>query len=112
MAARQRSSAAAPHHSRTMPATATAATAGSGGGAAPPAAGTGAGAVGAPGEDIGKRKNEVLSPIGIEDLEPLPAPYDKVEEEPAWKELSEEVGRVIVGQHSLVDGLLVGLLAG
>jgi MoxR-like ATPase len=28
------------------------------------------------------------------------------------KELTEEVGRVIVGQHSLVEGLLIGLLAG
>ena len=42
-------------------------------------------------EDIGKRKGEILSPIGVEDLEPLPPPYDKIDEHPDWKELSDDV---------------------
>ena len=39
-------------------------------------------------KDIGKRGEEVLCPIGPEDLAPLPPPYDKPEDEPAWKVLS------------------------
>ncbi len=38
--------------------------------------------------DIGERDQEVLSPVRLEDLPPLPAPYDKLEEQPQWKELS------------------------
>ncbi len=41
-------------------------------------------------KDIGKRGAEVLSPIGLQDLEPLPPPYDRPEDEPAWKEISAE----------------------
>ena len=40
----------------------------------------------------------------------LPETMDTVEQ--TLKRLREEVGRVIVGQHGLVDGLLIGLLAG
>ena len=39
-------------------------------------------------KDISKRGGEVLCPIGPDVLEPLPPPYDKPENEPAWKELS------------------------
>ncbi len=40
--------------------------------------------------DIGRRELPVVSPIGPDDLFPLPAPYDKVEDQPGWKELSKE----------------------
>ena len=40
-------------------------------------------------EDISKRPGEVLSPVGPEDLVPLPPPYDKLEDQPVWKELSD-----------------------
>ncbi len=39
--------------------------------------------------DISRDSFEVLSPIGPDDLFPLPPPYDKLEEQPGWKELSE-----------------------
>ncbi len=39
-------------------------------------------------KDIGKRKDEVLSPVELQDLVPLPPPYDKIEEQPKWKEIS------------------------
>ena len=42
-------------------------------------------------KDISRTDLEVLSPIGPDELFPLPAPYDKVEEQPGWKELSDEV---------------------
>ena len=41
-------------------------------------------------KDISRTDLEVLSPIGPDELFPLPAPYDKVEEQPGWKELSDE----------------------
>jgi Fe-S oxidoreductase len=40
--------------------------------------------------DISRESTEILSPIGPDDLFPLPAPYDKLEEQPGWKELSEQ----------------------
>jgi len=40
-------------------------------------------------KDISKDSSEVLSPIGPDDLFPLPPPYDKLEEQPGWKKLSE-----------------------
>ncbi|MGD8726592.1 MAG: (Fe-S)-binding protein [Gemmatimonadales bacterium] len=39
-------------------------------------------------KDIGKRKDEVLSPVELQELIPLPPPYDKLEDQPTWKELS------------------------
>ena len=39
-------------------------------------------------QDISKRDGEVLSPISLEELVPLPPPYDKLDEQPAWKELA------------------------
>ncbi|MFC1662122.1 (Fe-S)-binding protein [Gemmatimonadota bacterium] len=41
-------------------------------------------------KDIGRKKLEVLSPIGPDDLLPLPPPYDKIEEQPGWKEMSDD----------------------
>ncbi len=41
-------------------------------------------------EDIGKRGDEVLCPVGPEDLEPLPPPYDQPEDQRAWKEIGGE----------------------
>ncbi len=38
-------------------------------------------------KDISRRENEVLSPVSVEDLPPLPPPYDK---DPAWKEIKPE----------------------
>ena len=41
-------------------------------------------------EDISRQKDEILSPIEIEDLIPLPQPYDKIEEELTWKEIKPD----------------------
>jgi len=41
-------------------------------------------------EDIGKRGEEVLSPVNPEELVPLPPPYDKLEDQPSWKEITTE----------------------
>ena len=41
-------------------------------------------------KDIGRRDLKVLDPVGPDDLFPLPPPYDKVEEQPGWKQLSED----------------------
>ena len=38
--------------------------------------------------DISKRAGEVLSPVELNDLVPLPPPYDRLEDQPRWKELS------------------------
>ncbi|MHC4274207.1 MAG: (Fe-S)-binding protein, partial [Planctomycetota bacterium] len=40
-------------------------------------------------EDIGKRPDQPLSPVRLEDLVPLPPPYDKFDEETEWKEIKE-----------------------
>jgi Fe-S oxidoreductase len=47
-------------------------------------------------KDIGKRPDEVLCPVRPEELLPLPPPYDKVEELPAWKELKPEAAERMV----------------
>jgi len=41
-------------------------------------------------KDIARRDLTVLDPIGPDELFPLPPPYDKVEDQPGWKVLSEE----------------------
>ena len=38
-------------------------------------------------KDIGKKQDEVLSPVKLQELVPLPPPYDKLDEQPPWKEL-------------------------
>jgi Fe-S oxidoreductase len=40
--------------------------------------------------DIGKRGDEVLSPVDLRDLPALPPPYDKLDEQPEWKEIRPE----------------------
>jgi Fe-S oxidoreductase len=47
-------------------------------------------------KDIGKKRGEVLSPVGPEDLMPLPPPYNNPEDEPAWKELRPETKERLV----------------
>jgi Fe-S oxidoreductase len=42
-------------------------------------------------EDIGKRRGELLSPVKMDDLPPLPPPYDKFDEQPEWKEIRAKV---------------------
>lgn len=41
-------------------------------------------------EDFGKHERQQLTEVQMEDLIKLPPPYDKIEEQPKWKELSEE----------------------
>ena len=41
-------------------------------------------------EDISKSGDEVLSPVEVEDLVPLPPPYDTYEQDIKWKEISDE----------------------
>jgi len=41
-------------------------------------------------EDFGKHANEQLTSIEMEDLVPLPPPYDKLDEQPEWKEIKPE----------------------
>jgi Fe-S oxidoreductase len=41
-------------------------------------------------EDISKNRDELLSPIETADLVPLPSPYDKIDEEPTWKEITDD----------------------
>ena len=40
-------------------------------------------------EDISKRGEELLSPVEQSELVPLPPPYDKVEDQPVWNEISD-----------------------
>ena len=40
--------------------------------------------------DISKKPGEVLSPVDLRDLPPLPPPYDKPDEQPVWKEIKPE----------------------
>ncbi|MBF0430030.1 MAG: (Fe-S)-binding protein [Fibrobacteria bacterium] len=41
-------------------------------------------------EDFGKNPEQPLTEVKLEDLPPLPPPYDKLEEQPTWKEIPEE----------------------
>ena len=56
-------------------------------------------------EDIGKRTDEVLLPIGPEDLEPLPPPYDTPEGIRAWKVIGESTQEGVVCNLDGVIGL-------
>ena len=40
--------------------------------------------------DISKGVDEILSPVVAEDFVELPPPYDKIEEELKWKEITPE----------------------
>ncbi|MHC4406244.1 MAG: (Fe-S)-binding protein, partial [Planctomycetota bacterium] len=53
--------------------------------------------------DIGKREGEVLSPLGPDELVPLPPPYDQPEDQPAWKEMTPEAkGRLVCNLDGFV----------
>jgi len=39
--------------------------------------------------DISKNGNELLSTVEIDELVPLPPPYDKIEEQPGWKKITD-----------------------
>ena len=41
-------------------------------------------------EDISKNGNEILSPLESEDFVSLPPPYDNIDEEPVWKEVTAD----------------------
>ena len=53
--------------------------------------------------DIAKNPDELLSPVLIEDLVPLPPPYDEIEKEITWKKISEDQkGRMICNLDGVV----------
>lgn len=60
-------------------------------------------------KDIGRADSEILSPIGPDELFPLPPPYDKVEDLPGWKELSENAssrtGSTLDGVVAVAHGI-------
>ena len=56
-------------------------------------------------QDIAKNEDEVLSPVQIDELVPLPPPYDKLEEQPGWKEIKPEIKEQIVCNLDGVVGL-------
>ncbi len=47
-------------------------------------------------KDIGRREDEVLSPVSVDELMPLPPPYDAFEDQPTWKEISPEARKRMV----------------
>lgn len=61
---------------------------------------------------IGKRPEEVLSPVRPEDLVSLPPPYDKVQDRPAWKEISAQTRETTVCNLDGVVALSVPKLKG
>jgi len=58
-------------------------------------------------KDISRKDLPVLSPIGPDDLVTLPPPYDKAEDQPAWKEISEASKERIVCN---LDGVVAASL--
>jgi Fe-S oxidoreductase len=57
-------------------------------------------------EDIGKNPERPLTHIDPQDLMPLPPPYDKIDEEPKWKEVKPEQKDAVVS--NLDDTIAVG----
>jgi len=57
-------------------------------------------------EDISKNPGRQLTHIDPQDLMPLPPPYDKVDEEPKWKEIKPEQKEAV--ESSLDDTIAVG----
>jgi Fe-S oxidoreductase len=47
-------------------------------------------------KDIGRRPGAVLSPVELTDLVPLPPPYDRLEDQPRWKEISAAARETMV----------------
>jgi len=41
-------------------------------------------------KDISKNPGSLINPVCREDLVPLPPPYDKIDEQPVWKQISDE----------------------
>ncbi|MFH1760724.1 MAG: (Fe-S)-binding protein [bacterium] len=56
-------------------------------------------------KDIGRNFSEQLSEVGLKDLVPLPPPYDKIDEQPVWKEVSKEKRKEISCNLDGVVGL-------
>jgi len=56
-------------------------------------------------QDIAQNEDEVLSPVQIDELVPLPPPYDKLEEQPEWKEIKPEIKEQVVCNLDGVVGL-------
>ena len=50
---------------------------------------------------------EQLTHVAVDEMMPLPAPYDKVEDQPGWKEISKEKRTELGG--TLDDTIAVGL---
>ena len=63
-------------------------------------------------EDIGKHCDEMLSPVSLEDLVPLPPPYDKFDEEAEWKEINPKAGfkrfGLVRNDYLLISGSIQG----
>lgn len=57
-------------------------------------------------EDISK-PSEQLSHVDIDELIPLPPPYDKIEDQPGWKELDEKTKQSV--EATLDDTIAVGV---
>ncbi|MBI4669190.1 MAG: (Fe-S)-binding protein [Elusimicrobia bacterium] len=47
-------------------------------------------------EDFGKHENEQLTSLNLQDLVPLPPPYDKLGDQPAWKQIKHEQTKEMV----------------
>jgi Fe-S oxidoreductase len=58
-------------------------------------------------KDISRADPPVLSPIGPEDLPPLPPPYDRLEDQPGWKELTDQTRERMVCN---LDGVVASSL--
>jgi Fe-S oxidoreductase len=58
-------------------------------------------------KDIGKRANELLSPVELQELIPLPPPYDRLEDQPTWKEISPSAKE---GMVCNLDGVVASSL--
>ncbi len=57
-------------------------------------------------EDISKNPGQPLTHVELQELMPLPPPYDKVDEEPQWKEIKSEQKEAV--ESSLDDTIAVG----
>ena len=57
-------------------------------------------------EDFSKAADQ-LTHVAVDELMPLPPPYDKVEDQPGWKEISKENREQLGG--TLDDTIAVGL---
>ena len=58
-------------------------------------------------QDIGKHEGELLSPVELQELVPLPPPYDRLEDQPKWKEISASAKESMVCN---LDGVVASSL--